>query len=63
MPRRIALFGQAAFARDVLVRLLDAGHEIVAVNSFVLNENCAGSSFGYRVDKAAVQEWINSFLD
>ena len=31
MPRRIALFGQAAFARDVLARLLDAGHEIVAV--------------------------------
>jgi methionyl-tRNA formyltransferase len=31
MPRRIALFGQAAFARDVLVRLLDAGHELVAV--------------------------------
>lgn len=31
MSRRIALFGQAAFAKDVLVRLLDAGHEIVAV--------------------------------
>ena len=31
MARRIALFGQAAFAKDVLVRLLDAGHEIVAV--------------------------------
>ena len=31
MPRRIALFGQAAFAKDVLVRLLDAGHEIVGV--------------------------------
>jgi methionyl-tRNA formyltransferase len=31
MPRRIALFGQAAFARDVLVRLLDAGHSIVGV--------------------------------
>src|SRR5690606_17607288 len=31
MPRRIALFGQAAFARDVLLRLLEAGHEIVAV--------------------------------
>jgi methionyl-tRNA formyltransferase len=31
MPRRIALFGQAAFARDVLVRLLDAGHAIVGV--------------------------------
>jgi methionyl-tRNA formyltransferase len=31
MPRRIALFGQAAFARDVLVRLVEAGHEIVGV--------------------------------
>jgi methionyl-tRNA formyltransferase len=31
MPRRIALFGQAAFAKDVLVRLLEAGHEIVGV--------------------------------
>jgi methionyl-tRNA formyltransferase len=31
MPRRIALFGQAAFAKDVAVRLLDAGHELVAV--------------------------------
>jgi len=31
MSRRIALFGQAAFAKDVLVRLLDAGHEIVGV--------------------------------
>ena len=37
--------------------------EIVAVNSFVLNANCAGSSFGYRVDTADVQEWILSFLD
>ena len=32
MPRRIALFGQAAFAKDVLIRLLDAGHEIVGVH-------------------------------
>jgi methionyl-tRNA formyltransferase len=31
MALRIALFGQAAFARDVLLGLLDAGHEIVAV--------------------------------
>jgi methionyl-tRNA formyltransferase len=31
MTLRIALFGQAAFGRDVLVRLLDAGHELVAV--------------------------------
>lgn len=28
---RIAIFGQAAFGKDVLVRLQDAGHEIVAV--------------------------------
>ncbi len=38
-------------------------HQIVAVNSFVLNENCAGSSFGYRVDTPAVQEWVLSFLE
>jgi methionyl-tRNA formyltransferase len=31
VPLRIAYFGQAPFGRDVLVRLLDAGHEIVAV--------------------------------
>ena len=36
--------------------------QIVAVNSFVLNENCAGAAFGYRVDTADVQAWINSFL-
>jgi methionyl-tRNA formyltransferase len=28
---RIALFGQAAFGRDVLLRLLEAGHSVVAV--------------------------------
>jgi len=39
-----------------------AGHQIVAVNSFVMNTNCDGTSFGYRVDKTDVQEWINSFL-
>jgi methionyl-tRNA formyltransferase len=31
MPLRIAYFGQAPFGRDVLVRLIDAGHEIVGV--------------------------------
>jgi methionyl-tRNA formyltransferase len=31
MSLRIALFGQAAFGKDVLVRLAGAGHELVAV--------------------------------
>lgn len=31
MALRIAYFGQAPFGRDVLVRLLDAGHEVVGV--------------------------------
>ncbi len=34
------------------------GHQIVAVNSFVLNENCAGASFGYRVDRQEILDWI-----
>ena len=33
MALRIALFGQAAFGRDVLVRLMDAGHEVVGVST------------------------------
>jgi hypothetical protein len=37
--------------------------QIVAVNSFVLNSNCAGSSFGYRVDTADVQAWILSHIE
>jgi methionyl-tRNA formyltransferase len=31
MALRIALFGQAAFGKDVLVRLVDAGHAVVGV--------------------------------
>ena len=31
MSLRIALFGQAPFGRDTLVRLLEAGHEVVGV--------------------------------
>lgn len=42
--------------------IFTADHQIVAVNSFVMNENCNGASFGYRVDKADVQAWILSFL-
>ncbi|MGB9585926.1 MAG: trypsin-like serine protease [Anaerolineales bacterium] len=42
--------------------IFTADHKIVAVNSFVMNENCDGSSFAYRLDKAEVQDWINSFM-
>ncbi len=35
---------------------------IVGVNSFVLNNNCAGVGFGYRVDSVEVQEWIESIV-
>jgi len=34
----------------------------VAVNSFVMNENCDGTSFAYRVDKADVQSWIQGWI-
>lgn len=40
----------------------DGSHLIVGINSFVLNPNCAGSAFGYRVDRQPVQDWINGFL-
>lgn len=32
MAKRIAIFGQAAFGRDVMVRLIEAGHAVVAVH-------------------------------
>lgn len=35
---------------------------IAAVNSFVLNANCAGTGGGYRVDTVNDQAFINSFL-
>lgn len=35
---------------------------IVAVNSFVLNSNCAGASFGYRVDRAEILNWIAGYV-
>ncbi|MEO6578007.1 MAG: trypsin-like serine protease [Candidatus Limnocylindria bacterium] len=31
---------------------------VIAVNSFVINGNCAGLGFGYRVDTQAVYDWI-----
>jgi Trypsin len=38
--------------------LYDATDVIVAVNSFVLNGNCAGVAFAYRTDQQAVIDWI-----
>ena len=38
--------------------LLDDTDIVVAVNSFVLNGNCAGQGFGYRTDQRAVIRWI-----
>ncbi len=35
---------------------------IVAVNSFVLNENCAGAGFGYRVDVSGAHNFISQYL-
>jgi hypothetical protein len=38
--------------------LLSGTDIVVAVNSFVLNGNCAGQGFGYRTDQTAVIAWI-----
>jgi hypothetical protein len=38
--------------------LLSGTDIVVAVNSFVLNGNCAGQGFGYRTDQQAVINWI-----
>jgi Trypsin len=42
--------------------LLQGTNTIVAVNSFVLNENCAGSGFGYRVYTAGAAAFISQYL-
>lgn len=36
--------------------------QITAVNSFVLNLECMGAGFSYRVDREPILDWINSFL-
>lgn len=33
---------------------------IVGVNSFVLNSNCKGSAFAYRVDTTVARDFINA---
>ena len=41
---------------------LQGTYTIVAVNSFVLNENCAGAGFGYRVDVAGANAFVQSWI-
>jgi hypothetical protein len=38
------------------------GDTVLAVNSFVLNDNCAGSGYSFRIDRPEILEWIKSFL-
>jgi hypothetical protein len=39
------------------------GDTVLAVNSFVTNDNCTGVTYAARVDLAPVLAWIGSFLD
>jgi Trypsin len=38
------------------------GSTVLAVNSFVINSNCAGAGYSYRVDQTGILAWIHSFL-
>jgi hypothetical protein len=38
------------------------GTTILAVNSFVISENCAGAGYSYRIDQPHILSWIQSFL-
>jgi hypothetical protein len=38
------------------------GSTILAVNSFVINLNCAGAGYSYRIDQPHILSWIQSFL-
>jgi hypothetical protein len=38
------------------------GPTVLAVNSFVITENCGGAGFSYRIDQPEILAWINSFL-
>jgi hypothetical protein len=35
---------------------------VVAVNSFVMNQNCKGSGFGYRVDQDSARDFLEDFV-
>lgn len=46
----------------VLHRNAAGAEVVVAVNSFVLNENCRGAGFGYRVDTKDAREFLDEYL-
>ncbi len=41
---------------------LEGTSTIVAVNSFVLNSQCRGSGFSYRVETQEIHDWISQYL-
>jgi hypothetical protein len=38
------------------------GDTVLAVNSFVINGNCAGAGYSFRIDRPEILAWIESFL-
>lgn len=42
--------------------LTDEGSTVLAVNSYVANENCTGVTYSQRIDIPEVLAWIHSFL-
>jgi Trypsin len=38
------------------------GTTVLAVNSFVINGNCAGAGYSYRIDQPEILAWINLYL-
>jgi V8-like Glu-specific endopeptidase len=38
------------------------GDTVLAVNSFVINDNCAGAGYSFRIDRPKILRWIQSFL-
>ena len=48
---------------EVPQRLLAALSDRLRIGSFVLNNNCTGAGYYYRVDTAYAKQFINTFLD
>jgi len=42
--------------------LIEGTNTIVSVNSFVLNSQCMGSGFSYRIDRQPILDWINGYI-